>query len=131
MSTRRNSVVDCFIILYENIEYYKSFKVTRPQQIYDADLNGIDSRTIPEHYFISCHFISNYCKDKADHALHHEFIEQRFTRYNVSNIPPDFCNDESTTQLFQALSDFEGQIQTQNDIDRIYGDFCTIVKNEM
>ena len=113
------------------IEYYKSFKVTRMQQIYDADLDGIESRTIPNHSIITCHFILNHFKDKADHALHHEFIEQRFTRYNLSNIPQDFCNDESTTQLFQALSDLEGKIQTQNDVDRIYDDFCTIVKNEM
>ena len=29
------------------------------------------------------------------------------------------------------MGELEGQIQTQNDIDKIYDDFCTIVKNEM
>ena len=51
--------------------------------------------------------------------------------YNVSNIQPELCYDESTPQLFQALRELEGQIQTQNEIDKIYDDFRTIVKNEM
>ena len=129
MSTRGNSVVDYCIVPYEHIGCYEGFKVIRPTQIYGDNSNGVESRLTPAHSIITCSFILNRFQIEIDPKLHHDFLEKRFTRYNVLDIPPNFCSDENSVQLPQALSDPEGQMQTQNDIDKIYDDFCTVVKN--
>ena len=130
VSTRGKSVVDYFIVPYEYIELYEGFKV-RPTKIYGDNLNGVESRQIPDHSIVTIRFILNRLQNEFDPKLHHDFPEKRFTRYNVSDISPDFCSDGNLVQLLQALSDLEGQMQTQNDIDKIYDDCCTVVKNEM
>ena len=130
VSTRGKSVVDYFIVPYEYIEFYEGFKV-RTTQIYGDNLNGVESRQSPDHSIVTIRFILNRLQNEFNPKLHHDFPEKRFTRYNISDISPDFCNDRNLVQFLQALSDLEGQMQTQNDIVKIYDDCCPVVKNEM
>ena len=57
VSTCGNTDVDYFIVPFEHIECYEGFKVIRPTQIYGDNLNGVESRLIPDHSIIACRLI--------------------------------------------------------------------------
>ena len=131
VSTRGNSVVDYFIVPYENIEQFEGFKVVRPAQLYAHSLNGVESRIVPDHSIIVC--CLNLKPSGSDVRCNTENFttEKRYTRYNLTNIPPSFCHDEHSNSLFQTLNNLVTNLQSQQDVDKIYSEFCSIVQSEM
>ena len=131
VSTRGNSVVDYFIVPYENIEQFEGFKVVRPAQLYAHSLNVVESRIVPDHSIIVC--CLNLKPSGSDVRCNTENFttEKRYTRYNLTNIPPSFCHDEHSNSLFQTLNNLVTNLQSQQDVDKIYSEFCSIVQSEM
>lgn len=57
------SVVDYFVVPYEQLDMYYDFPVIRPTEIYNV-INGIEPRIIPDHSILSCYYkINNLEKD--------------------------------------------------------------------
>ena len=54
VSTRSCSVVDYFIVPAEHMENHDDFKVFRPTTIYGKNLNGVESRIVPDHSILTC-----------------------------------------------------------------------------
>ena len=66
-----------------------------------------------------------------EHSHDTDQIEKHMVKYNLKDIPVNFCNDEESETLLQALGNKETGIQTQHNIDEIYEKFCSVVQNEM
>ena len=98
--------VDYFIVPYENMEQIEGFKVVRPAQLYARSLNGVESRIVPDHSIIICRW--NLKPSGSDVRCNpaNFTTEKRYTRYNLTNIPPSFCHDEHSKSLFQILNNF-------------------------
>ena len=60
-------------------------------------------------------------------------------KYNLIDIPVNFCNDGESKTIVQALGNIETGIHTQHDIDETYKKFCdetyekfcSVIQNEM
>ena len=52
---------------------------------------------------------------------------KHMVKYNLKDIPINFCNDEESKIILQALGNKETGIQTYE----IYEKFCSVIQNEM
>lgn len=110
---------------------YECFKVIRPASIINDKVDGIELRTLPDHSLITCCCTLEYLELQGGLKMQKDVMKKCVTKYDVSNIPVNVCNDYETASYLQALGTFEGNVKSQNDIDELYGDFCSTIKTAM
>ena len=55
-----------------------------------------------------------------------------YDKFNVSNVPHDFlCDIDILSSVNSAITDLEGSLRTQKDIDVAFNGWCDLVKAEM
>ena len=130
VSTRGRSVVDYFIVPYENLEKCNNFKVFRPSDVFNPT-NGVESKLIPDHSIIACEYTLQGLGSATQDGVTNSTLERKFKKFNLSNIPLNFCAEDETRQVLEALIENECDNYNQSRINNIYDEFCSVVKNEM
>ena len=145
ISSRGKSVVDYFIVPHEQINDCKSMDVyTMKNLVNRFNLNSCitDLKHIPDHSVLlaKCSFVcEKYCEDgnvnpKPNQETKCNFSEEHpdyFRRYK-RNLPEDWMNSSETIQdMLTLIEDALLNRITQNKIDHIYEEFCTLYHNEM
>lgn len=124
-------IFDYFLVPYENIEQFEGFKVVRPAQLYAHSLNGVESRIVPDHSIIVCRWNLKPSGSDVRCITENFTTEKRYTRYSLTNNSPSFCHDEHSNSRFLTLDNLVTNLQSQQDVDKIYSEFCSIVQSEM
>ena len=127
VSTRGRSAVDYFIVPYENLEKCKNFQVFRPTDVFNPS-NGIESRLIPDHSIIACEYTLQCLESQAQDNVDNSTLEKRFKKSDLSSIPLIFCDENETRQVLETFINHENENDDQSHINRIYDDFCSVVK---
>lgn len=110
VSTRGKSILDYLTVPYEHIENSEGLRVIRPAQIYGDTMNGVETRMVPDHSITACRYNLKqvrFVHTETVHELHNNAPEKRLTKYELSNIPLDLCNDVNSVRPLQALGHLE------------------------
>ena len=70
-------------------------------------------------------------ESKAQDNVDNSTLEKRFKKFDLSSIPLTFCDENETRQVLESLINHENENDDQSHINRIYDDFCSVVKKEM
>ena len=137
ISNRGNAVVDYILSNHSNISNCSNFIVEKSSDIIDniglLELIGPGCK-IPDHSILSFDFeiphIINFSEPYS--VNHEENYEQKERKYDVSNIPHEFCNNhefiQKITDLTESLTLLNHQ---QNAVDVLYNSFVKLLTNEM
>ena len=105
------------------------FQVFQPTYVFNPS-NGIEPRLIPDHSIIACEYtlqcLESHTQDNVDNST----LEKRFKKFDLSNIPLNFCDENETRQVLDSLIDYENENDDQSHINRIYDDFCSVAKKK-
>ncbi len=149
--TRGKSVIDYICVPVDFVNECIEFKVATSRDMMNVycDINddNVDlSKMIPDHSVLTLKFkLYHTARDdqheQSQHISHDEGNTQSdeydqghiyFKRYNVQSIPNVFMNnDVSQEKLIQLIEDMELLQQTQQEVDNIYMQFCTMYYEEM
>ena len=127
VSTRGRSVVDYFIVPYENLEKCNNFKVYRPSDVFNPT-NGIESKLIPDHSIIACEYTLQGLGSATQDGVTNSTLERTFKKFNLSNIPLNFCAEDEARQVLEALIENECDNYNQSRINDIYDEFVPWLK---
>ena len=132
ISNKGKAVVDFMCVPQELFWSIKSFQVHPLQTIVDS--NELQYRIstkckLPDHSFLLCEFNTGHCLN-FNH-LTNDQTDQR-PRFKFDKIPPSFMDsDMSRAALLNIMDEIEHSMETQNNIDDIYNNLCSVILSEM
>jgi hypothetical protein len=131
ISVKGVSVVDYCIVPHESLyRYDKSEVITASDLIHACFPGGVESRLIPDHSALR--FVFSPGCDMLDESGYEATVSTQFKKFDVSDVPLDFCTDVDTQlKLNNIISELENSQKRQQDVDSVYTSLCNVIKGEM
>ena len=101
------ATTDYCIVLYEYVDSFDSFKVVRSAQIYADSFTSVESRIVSDHLLLMYQWQLKFPKPDIVSKTNEITIEKRCTKYTITKIPENVCNDENAISFLQDLCNFE------------------------
>ncbi|CAC5397946.1 unnamed protein product [Mytilus coruscus] len=131
ISKKGKAVVDYICVPQDIYEYLNYFKVLTIQSIVNdnrlLELIG-DKSKLPDHSVVMCEFKVTH------HGLSYRIKDQTNCqpRFKLDRIPLDFmASDIRRSAPFEVIDKIERCRETQDNVDKIYDNLCTVILTEM
>ena len=126
------SVVDYCVVEIEEFNKFSHFSVTSMQDVI-SELDYQDNRQVPDHSLLTWQINLDQVGDSLPYSPNLDGQQPpppTMAHYNLQKVPQNFMEDrnEEVNQLINVLNT---KPVSQDLIDKIYSQFCDIVKNEM
>ena len=128
------SVVDYCLTPHHDLDIHKNFKVIRARELFNV--SGCLTRCEPAS--ISDHSVIYWNMDLSKFAVRDKTSSRKITetqsriKYNLSTIPNNWLEDQSTiTMLQEFINNMEQTLCTQENVDDCYNSFVNLVTENM
>lgn len=134
ISTRGKAVVDYICVPHDVLQTVTSFKVLTINSIVNSgQLHGlIGQRTrLPDHSVLVTEFTVSVSSRLID-GCEHKNESNNDVRYKLNKVPVDFMNSElPRNALLEIICKIERCRETQHDVDSLYDNLCSVIRQEM
>ena len=123
------SVVYYICVSQEKLAMCSNFEVLTMTELIN-DLKLLGQTRIPDHSLL--HFCLELPFAQIDHSEKTDEYSHKLIKYNFSEIPASFLNDEQSFVLInQTIAILESAITAQANIDLTYDNFTSLLQTEM
>ena len=132
VSTKGRSVVDYCLIPHDCIDIFRKFSVVHVIDLINTipNFSNCMGTSMPDHSLLRWDVV--YYITSESQKFHSDSDCSTFDKFDLSNIPNGFMCDPSTLrQLNRLIDNLEQGLQTQNDIDSMYSEWCGLIKVSM
>ena len=126
------SVVDYCVVEIEEFNKFSDFSVTSMQDVI-SELDYQDNRQVPDHSLLSWQINLDQVGDSQPYSPNLDGQQPpppTMAHYNLQKVPQNFMEDRNE-EVNQWINVLNTNPVSQDLIDKIYSQFCDIVKNEM
>ena len=138
VSTIGNAVVDYCFVEYSKICHFSNFSVIRATDLINqtGNIATFATNKIPDHsllkWSIDLKHLMLETPDETDYyGYPSDKLESR-VKFELTQIPESFLYDDHILhQVNNTIIKLESSMRSQQDIDRVYTDWCDLLKNHM
>ena len=129
------SVVDYCLVSHDDLNTFSDFKVCKVTDV----INEIGHETVLHSASFPDHSISTWqikldltVMSNESTRISENLDNKTFVKYDTKNIPDDFMsNDNFIQKLHETVFKLESDANSQNDLDKAYAEFSTLIRQEM
>ena len=127
-------MVDYCLVKYNDLHLFDNFSVCKAIDLVDK-CNIIDvtpCASIPDHSLLSWDIMINFSQQNAYCDSSFNSQDRYFKKFDLSQIPQDFLSDpECLGQVNVLIDKLEHSLQLQDDVDRFYDEWISVVEDNM
>ncbi|VDI02802.1 Hypothetical predicted protein [Mytilus galloprovincialis] len=136
VSTRGSSVVDYCILPYEMLDSFNSFSVTRATTIIQSlgEPGRYDLRKIvPDHSLLTWNMCLYFpIEDQVSKNKDKNQTVTKIIKYDTKSLPENWLiGDSIVTEINRVILQLEQSEASQQNIDKMYENFVSVLKTEM